>query len=504
MSPDGARVYVTGSSVQGATYPDYNYSDYATVAYDAATGAQLWVARYNGPQGRSDDATSLAMSPDGARVYVTGGSGYGGIYPDYSYNDYATLAYDATSGAKLWEARYNGSGNGGDMAEGLVVSPDGARVFVTGQSQGSGTNNDYATLAYSAASGAKLWEARYNGPAGWWDAAFDLAVTPDGSRLFVTGRSSGSGTSWDYATLAYDAVSGAMAWEARYDGPGDDYADFDEALSVAVTPDSARLVVTGRSDGLGTGDDYATLAYDATSGAKLWEDRYNGAGNGDDGATSVAVGPDGARIYVTGASRGSGTSLDYATVAYRTIPQDTDGDGLTDWQEVNFYGTDPLNPDSDDDGLSDGDEVNVHGTDPTDPDTDDDGLSDGAEALTYDTDPLDPDTDDDGVSDGDEVNVHGTDPRDPDTDDDGLSDGDEVNVHGTDPRDPDTDDDGLSDGAEAITHHTDPLDPDSDDDGQGDGYEVGHGSDPTDARSFNTPAGPVTLPVPLPFPVPEF
>lgn len=44
---------------------------------------------------------------------------------------------------------------------------------------------------------------------------------------------------------------------------------------------------------------------------------------------------------------------------------DTDGDGLSDWEEIG-YGTDPYDPDSDDDGLSDGWEVE-HGEDPLDP-----------------------------------------------------------------------------------------------------------------------------------------
>ncbi|MBI4135323.1 hypothetical protein HY477_01145 [Candidatus Uhrbacteria bacterium] len=42
---------------------------------------------------------------------------------------------------------------------------------------------------------------------------------------------------------------------------------------------------------------------------------------------------------------------------------DTDGDGLTDWEEVAHYRTDPLKPDTDGDGYSDGQEVQA-GYDP--------------------------------------------------------------------------------------------------------------------------------------------
>lgn len=63
-----------------------------------------------------------------------------------------------------------------------------------------------------------------------------------------------------------------------------------------------------------------------------------------------------------------------------TVFPDTDGDGLTDAEEV-LYGTDPLNPDSDGDGFTDGEEI-AAGTDPLDPndfpvfDTDGDGVWD--------------------------------------------------------------------------------------------------------------------------------
>jgi hypothetical protein len=67
---------------------------------------------------------------------------------------------------------------------------------------------------------------------------------------------------------------------------------------------------------------------------------------------------------------------------------DPDHDGLTNLQEFQL-GTDPHNPDTDGDGLSDGDEVNIYHTNPLVPDTDGDGIPDGVEIATG-TDPLNP------------------------------------------------------------------------------------------------------------------
>jgi hypothetical protein len=44
---------------------------------------------------------------------------------------------------------------------------------------------------------------------------------------------------------------------------------------------------------------------------------------------------------------------------------DSDGDGLTDYDEVNLYYTNPNDEDSDGDGLSDGDEVQTYDSDPS-------------------------------------------------------------------------------------------------------------------------------------------
>ena len=111
--------------------------------------------------------------------------------------------------------------------------------------------------ASASPANATLWRKRYNGPGSSNDDAYSVAVSPDGSKVFVTGSSTGSGTSGDYATIAYDAASGVRAWSRRYHGPGNE----DDTASSVVT-DGTRVYVTGKS--LGTsGYDYATIAYEA-------------------------------------------------------------------------------------------------------------------------------------------------------------------------------------------------------------------------------------------------
>jgi outer membrane protein OmpA-like peptidoglycan-associated protein len=159
---------------------------------------------------------------------------------------------------------------------------------------------------------------------------------------------------------------------------------------------------------------------------------------------------------------------------------DTDGDGLTDGQEVLTYKTDPLKPDTDGDGLTDGEEVLVYKTNPLNPDSDSDALTDYDEVKQHKTDPLVADTEGDGLNDGDEVLVYKTNPLIPDTDGDGLTDGDEVKRYNTNPLLTDTDTDGLTDGEEVNRYTTNPLMVDTDGGSVGDGVEVSRGTNPLD------------------------
>jgi len=87
---------------------------------------------------------------------------------------------------------------------------------------------------------------------------------------------------------------------------------YDAAKAVAVD-DSGYVYVTGASGGSGTGIDFVTLKYDP-SGKLLWVARYHG-GAGADQAQLLALGkPE--NVYVAGWSKGTATGYDFALVRY--------------------------------------------------------------------------------------------------------------------------------------------------------------------------------------------
>ncbi|HYT30105.1 MAG TPA: PQQ-binding-like beta-propeller repeat protein [Actinomycetota bacterium] len=299
VSPDGTRVFVTGQS-KGA----YSGLDYTTVAYDADTGAGLWSARYDGPGRGTDVARSLAVSRDGSEVFVTGWSTGAS-----SGLDYATVAYDAATGAALWVQRLSGPGQFDDRALSVAVAPDGSSVVVTGSSYLTASGQDAVTVAYDAATGNARWVRRYNGPASGIDLTDSVTIGPDGTKAFVTGYTfSGfrSGTAYDWVTLAYDMATGTPLWLRRYAGPSSE-----RAYAVAVSPDGTRVFVTGSTTSA------ATVAYDATTGSLLWARSYHGPNDIYDDSYAIAVSPDGSKVFVTGWRLEVGTyDYDYLTVAY--------------------------------------------------------------------------------------------------------------------------------------------------------------------------------------------
>lgn len=342
--PDG-NVYVTGSSAGVDTQ-----SDYTTVKYDAE-GNELWVAQYDGPASLADVARAIILDGD-ANVYVTGESEISGL----NFRESATIKYDP-GGNPLWVDRRLppvGPGNRSASLAAMAFDPDG-NLIVTG-SFGNRVQcvvpppprfHNYRRV-YSvkyAPSGKLVWERIVGslppcgpnpfllqvGTAIAVDADGNAYVTgsvtvkysPDGTQLWLRTGILGQAVAWDgnvyvtgraseridFRTRKYDPA-GNQLWSADYNGPGD---DFDVAAALGL--DSVgNVYVTGRSPGLGTGDDYATLKYDA-DGNELWVARHDGPTSGEDRAAAIFVDPKG-NLFVTGTSVGKGTGNDFLTIKY--------------------------------------------------------------------------------------------------------------------------------------------------------------------------------------------
>jgi DNA-binding beta-propeller fold protein YncE len=302
ISPDGGTVFVTGTAV----LPDDNVN-VLTMAFDAEDGATRWIRSFDRPDHDSDIATAMAISPDGSRLFVVGQSGT--INVDV---DWLVLSYDASNGGLGWHRMIDGPGHAVDIPFSVAVSPQGNQVFVAGL-VGVQDGQVGATVALDAESGSTRWMRLLTGLTIGFGSANSVVTNPDGSQVFVTADLPGVDLHDTMVTAAYDTSTGHQVWKEPYVGP---FGDGAFGADLVVSPDGLKLYVSGTEYGP-YDDDYATVAYVAGSGRRLWSARYDGPTHSLDEASSVAVSPDGSRVFVTGNSVGSvWPDYDFATVAY--------------------------------------------------------------------------------------------------------------------------------------------------------------------------------------------
>lgn len=194
------------------------------------------------------------------------------------------------NGNIIWQQQFNGVSNGNDY--GTAITADGnGNIYVAGSTYTNGTNDqDFVSIKYDA-SGIIMWTQQYNGTGSGFDEPSAITVD-NANNLFVTGQSKGQNSLQDYATVKYNWY-GIEQWVKRYD-----FANLNDLPSAIVADNLGGVTVTGSSDSTSTNADYTTINYDL-SGNQTAILRHSLASLGLDKATSMIKDYTG-NIYITG------------------------------------------------------------------------------------------------------------------------------------------------------------------------------------------------------------
>ena len=303
VSPDGLHVYTAAAG------------DSAVAAWsrDPATGAvtpiEVELDDTSGVDGLGG-AAGVAISPDGAHLYVAGGDD----------DAVAVFSRDAGDGTLTFlEAEIDGAGvtYGLDGAEALAVSPDGKHVYVASKADNAVVVFERASYPLAVDFGELTFvEAQVEG-AGSNDGlqgAGAVALDSDGENVYVAserGKFDGiAGGDW-VAVFSRSSPTGRLTFLESI--AESDFVGFEgctgvgnESSGVVVSPDDTMVLVTNPFFG-------GVAAFErrpADGGLRVLDsvcDRY-GAG-GLAGARAIAMSGDGLSVYAASPEYGTVTTL---------------------------------------------------------------------------------------------------------------------------------------------------------------------------------------------------
>lgn len=318
VSPDGAHVYVTGRDDDGL----------AIFSRNTVTGElELIVAIFDGddfgdgPIDGLNGAESVAVSPDGEHVYVAGFADSGlavfsrdndELSPTFGLLDFVEVHLD--------DSVLTGDVAGLLGASAVVLSPDGAHVYVAGTFDDSIVvfSRDSGTGALTVVGTVVDGLSDVDG----LDGVQSLAVSADGAHLYAA-----SAIDRSVAAFTRNPVTGALTFVAFYQDDQGGVDGLDGASSVAVAPDGNHVYATGAIENA-----LVIFSRDDATGALTYLETLRDGIDGSDGlegATGVAVSFDNRFLYVCGYFEDSLTVYDRdplsGALAFREIQRDEFG-----------------------------------------------------------------------------------------------------------------------------------------------------------------------------------
>ncbi|MFN2581728.1 MAG: PQQ-binding-like beta-propeller repeat protein [Candidatus Dormibacteria bacterium] len=298
----------------------------ALVALDAATGKIDW------QQPLTTDLTDIVASADGRTDVATGYVAHGSAGVVYYSAD--TLAFDAATGAQLWKTESQGAPGAGWMGDAIVAFPGGTSVgAVLASVNGAGWATGFRLVEYDALSGAV--ERTGDAPLSVQGLPFTdgAMVTPDGHDVVLVDTTIvpvavGAFSAADVVdTIAFSAATAQESWSASLNPSGDNGSTAAWYMRpLAMSPDSTRVYVAALSEHA-TVDTFDTAAYNINDGSQEWlaqlpADEVGGCTCGP----MVAADRTGADVYVTDPLAVPGSLAE--TVALNA------GDGSLAWQSM--------------------------------------------------------------------------------------------------------------------------------------------------------------------------
>ena len=186
-----------------------------------------------------------------------------------------TGASSANAQTVVWE-NSGQTESGGTVTEIAVTR----RVVVaSGSVSDSLGNGTWFVRGVDRRTGQTLWEDRFGPPT--FSYAWDLMI--EGRRAFAAGWVRQPGRGLEFVVRAYEVMTGKVLWSREIGlGPqcSAERPGFARCVGKALSVRDGRVFAVGHLTRTAAQSDFAVLAFDAATGAQLWESVTDPTGTG--------------------------------------------------------------------------------------------------------------------------------------------------------------------------------------------------------------------------------